>query len=431
MTVECPVQAAAARDPNGLALVWRQDSWTWARLDALVGAASRALLAQGVGPGQRVPVKSRNEPELVVLFHALGRIGGVFMPLNARLTQAEVERCLAVVPRDVAAPGVRAALFTSGTTGVPRLVELSEENFLASARASAANLGTGPSHRWVGTLPLFHVGGLAMVHRCAVDGSCLDLEPGFDAERVGQLFDLGATHASLVPTTLRRLLEARGERPFFGVKAVLVGGGPVTPELLARARSAGLPVLQTYGLTEACSQVTTERPAEADGTTAGHPLPGLEVRVVGEGGRLLGPGEVGEIEVRGPTVARGHGPWLATKDLGALDERGRLSVRARRVDLIVTGGENVYPLEVEAVLQEHPAVVDVVVVPREDATWGQVPAAHLVLRRAVSDEELQAFARERLAAFKVPKVWRRVDALPRNAMGKVERRALAGWSPGA
>ena len=424
MTGSCPVRAAAERDPGGPALVWKGDTWTWAQLDQLVEAVSRALKAQGVGVGQRVPVQAANEPQLVLLFHALGRVGGVFMPLNVRLTRAEVEQCIAQVPRAPAMPGVRASLFTSGTTGLPRLVELTQENFLASAKACAANLGEGPTHRWLGTLPLFHIGGLAMVHRCAVEGACLVLEPSFDAERVSELFDLGVTHASLVPTTLERLLDARGPRPFFGVKGVLVGGGPMTSSLLARARALELPVLQTYGLTEACSQVTTERPAEADGTTAGRPLPGIAVRIVGPTGEPVPPGHAGEIEVSGPTLALGLGPHLNTRDVGSLDERGRLSVLSRRADLIVSGGENVYPLELEAVLREHPAVVDVAVVPRKDGEWGQVPVAFVVERSPVKDDALAAFARERLASFKVPKVWIRLDELPRNAMGKVERQAL-------
>jgi o-succinylbenzoate---CoA ligase len=424
VTLSCPVREAAERDPHGPALRWKGDTWTWGQLDGLVEQASQALRSQGVQVGQRVPVKSANDPSLLVLFHALGRVGGVLMPLNVRFTSSEVERCLVQVPAGPAAPGVRAALFTSGTTGRPRLVELTEENFRASAAASAANLGRVENPKWLGTLPLFHIGGLAMAHRCAVDGAGLLLEDGFDPERACALFDLGVTHASLVPTTLQRLLDARGDRPFAGVRAVLVGGGPTSPALLARARAAGLPVLQTYGLTEACSQVTTERPGEADGATAGPPLPGIDVRIVDDRGVGVEIGREGDIEVSGPTLGVGLGPWLRTGDVGRLDERGRLIVLSRRVDLIVSGGENVYAAEVEAVLQGHPEIVEVAVVPRSDARWGQVPVAYLVLRRPVSEAALIGFAKERLASFKVPKEWWPVPELPRNAMGKIERRVL-------
>jgi O-succinylbenzoic acid--CoA ligase len=150
----------------------------------------------------------------------------------------------------------------------------------------------------------------------------------------------------------------------------------------------------------------------------------VEVRIVNPDA-----GGVGEIEVRGPTVAKGLGPWLQTKDLGVLDERGRLSIRARRTDLILTGGENVYPAEVEAVLREHPQIVDVAVVAKSDAEWGQVPVAVVVTREALplpvgegrGEGGLTSWARERLAAFKVPREWINVDAIPRNATGKLDR----------
>lgn len=479
--VPCPVAVAARRWPNGAAIVWNGETISWKALNALVTASVAALRERGVVADDRVAVASWNRPELVALFFACGRLGATLVPLNMRLSDAErgelieVAKPKAVVmlplapvsaapsPTGGGSPGelrggapalasgtapagarsrgedgaegvqldrVAAALFTSGTTGRPSLVELTHANFIASADASAQHLGAAPSHRWLATLPLFHVGGLAMAYRCARAGSTLVLEPGFDAARASRHFDDGLTHASLVPTTLERLLDARGGRPFTGVDAVLIGGGPMTPELLARARGLGLPVLQTYGLTEACSQVTTERLGEADGQTAGPPIAGVRVRVVDEAGREVPAGVVGEIQVHGPTVARGKGPWLETKDLGALDARGRLTIASRRVDLIVTGGENVYPAEVEAVLRQHPAIRDVAVVPRAHATYGQEPVGVVVLSQPVEDAALSDWARARIAHFKVPRVWVRVDELPRNAGGKLERRKIQALAIG-
>jgi len=449
VSVRCPVRAAASRWPEAPAIAWQGEITTWAQLDAQVGQAVAALRERGVGPEGRVAVASWNRPELVALFFAAGRLGAAVVPLNMRLSEGERAGLLALAqpscvvdlplgastsgggePADVVTERVAAALFTSGTTGRPSLVELTHANFIASADASAENLGAAPAHRWLATLPLFHVGGLAMVYRCARSGAALVLENGFDAARVSRLFDEGVTHASLVPTTLERLLDARGARPFSGVEAVLIGGGPVSPELLARARRLGLPVLQTYGLTEACSQVTTERRGEADGRTAGPAIAGVEVRVVDEQGRVVGPGVVGEIQVKGPTVAKGLGPWLATKDLGALDERGRLTVASRRVDLIITGGENVYPAEVEATLRQHPAIRDVAVVPRPHPTFGQEPVGVVVLASPCDDAALSDWARARIAHFKVPRVWVRVPELPRNASGKLERRKIQALAMG-
>lgn len=485
MSVACPVAVAARRWPNGVAIAWHGETISWPALNALVASSVAALRELGVRAEDRVAVASWNRPELVALFFACGRIGAALVPLNMRLSDAErAELIDAAKPKAVVAlplagrsrppvdrvaaastpsgtrpaasqttaessPGradleasssdedaavktdrVAAALFTSGTTGRPSLVELTHANFIASADASAQNLGAAPSHRWLATLPLFHVGGLAMAYRCARAGATLVLEPGFDAARASRHFDDGLTHASLVPTTLERLLDARGDRPFTGVEAVLIGGGPMTPELLARARGLGLPVLQTYGLTEACSQVTTERRGEADGQTAGPPIAGVRVRVVDEAGRAVAPGVVGEIQVHGPTVARGQGPWLETKDLGALDERGRLTIASRRVDLIVTGGENVYPAEVEALLRKHPAIRDVAVVPRPHPTYGQEPVGVVVLSQPVEDAALSDWARSRIAHFKVPRVWVRLDELPRNAGGKLERRKIQALAIG-
>jgi O-succinylbenzoic acid--CoA ligase len=412
------------------------------------------LRSLGVARGDRVAVRSWNRPEVAWLVFGAARVGASVVLLNARLTEAEVapllERAQAKV-RFGDLPGatglevmslgnsglsepvedrveiddesVAVGLFTSGTTGVAKLVELTHANLFASAAANAQRLGGEAEQRWLGTLPLFHVGGLAMLYRCTVYGASIALETSFDAARTAEALDRGVTHLSLVPTMLDRLLEVRGERPFVGVRAALIGGGPMTTTQLQRARAAGLPVLQTYGLTEACSQVTTEIPSEADGTTAGSPMHGVTVRIVNADAS-----GIGEIEVSGPTVAKGLGPWLQTKDLGRLDERGRLTIFARRLDLILSGGENVYPAEVEGVLREHPQVRDVAVTGRDDATWGQVPVAVIV--GDVEGEVLNAWARERLAAFKVPKAWIRVEALPRNATGKLDRAKVRALTSG-
>jgi O-succinylbenzoic acid--CoA ligase len=432
--------------------VARGRRWTWRELELDVRRFEAWLEQRGVAPGDRIATLAGNRAEVVFLFHALARLGATFVPLNARLTAAELgplhaaaspRFCLAddalrerlpgaepwptvlppphaEAPEQLELDAVAAGLFTSGTTGTPKLVELTHANFHANIHASAQNLGTRPDDAWLGTLPLFHVGGLVMMVRCAVNLATLVLEPGFDVARVDALIDAGeVTLVSLVPSTLGRLLELRGERPYRHCpRALLIGGGPMGPALLSRARALGLNVLQTYGLTEACSQVTTERPEEADGETAGAPLPGLEVRIHAPAGG------VGEIQVRGPTVWRGAGEWLETKDLGRLDSRGRLQVLSRRVDLIVSGGENVYPAEVEQVLAQHAAVVDVAVLPLPDAAWGQRVIAAVVWRAEADAEGLLAWARTRLAGFKVPRAVVTLEGLPRNAGGKLDRRAL-------
>jgi O-succinylbenzoic acid--CoA ligase len=454
----CPVRAASSRLPQRKALEFEGQSWTWEEVERAVEAWTSWLATRGIGPGHAVTTLAWNCPELVFLFFALLRRHASLIPLNARLTKAELEPLVRRagsglvladetlserIPQSERFPQLRvdassmtqpalvdetaiaASLFTSGTTGTPSLISLSVGNFLASAVANASNLGSSESQVWLGVLPLFHVGGLSMLFRCVEMGGMLWMERHFDADRIAALLTGGVvTHASFVPTALSRVLDAMTMPVSSSIEAILVGGGPMGRALLSRARSMGLPVLQTYGLTEACSQVTTERPLEADGTTAGHPLKGVEVRVVDTQLREVRVGVVGQVLVRGPTVTKLAGEWLMTNDLGSLDERGRLTIHARRKDLIVSGGENVYPAEVEAALLESGLVEDVVVMPQADETWGQIPVALVVWRNSEAIDELMAFASERLASFKRPRRILSVSSLPRNATGKLQRHEI-------
>lgn len=455
MTIECPIFTAARSFPDQPALEFEGTTWSWRAVADAVGGFTEWLRHEGIGPGDRVAVMSWNRPEVLFLWFGLARRGASLVPINARLTATEagplVDRARAkfalvsdglrerlpagrawpvVLPRSDAASELEedaelAALFTSGTTGSPSLVPLTTANFLAAHHANAGNLGAHHTQVWLGTLPLFHVGGLAMAFRWAMMGARLVLEPGFDANRANGLLRRGdVTHASMVPTALSRLIDGQSSPYPEALQALLIGGGPMGAALLQRARSLRLPVLQTYGLTEACSQVTTERPTEADGTTAGRALPGLEVRIVDEAGQVSAAGVAGLVQVKGGTVTSGAGEWLATNDLGTLDSRQRLTIHARRVDLIVSGGENVYPAEVEEVIAESPLVADVAVMPVPDEQWGQVPVALVVWKSAPQPSELEAFLRSRLAGFKVPRRFATVEALPRNASGKLLRRAL-------
>ncbi|HEY8209998.1 MAG TPA: o-succinylbenzoate--CoA ligase [Myxococcaceae bacterium] len=395
-------------NPDRLAVVGAGIRWTSRGLDLETQRWADQLSARGITRGDRVAHLSPIAPGTVALTHAIWRLGAVTVPLNTRLTAVELAPQLeALSPRltlvDPAfadrrslegerprrpftprADSTAAILFTSGTTGRPKAAALSHANLLAAARASAQNIGGSPDDRWLLCLPLFHVGGLTMLHRCATYGAALFLHDRFDAEAVSHAIDSdGITHISLVATTLRRVLDARAGRPFPPtLRAILIGGGPVPAPLLARAKDLGAPVLQTYGLTESCAQVTTERPGEADGLTAGPSLPGLQVRIVDAQGASLPPGATGEIEVSGPTVFQGYVDdesethqilwkgWLRTRDLGSLDDRGRLSVAARRTDLIISGGENVYPAEVESVVLSAPGILEAAVVARPDDEWG-------------------------------------------------------------
>jgi O-succinylbenzoic acid--CoA ligase len=343
--------------------------------------------------------------------------------------------------------GAALVLYTSGTSGRPKGAILTFASLIASARAQARLLGPSePSDRWLLCMPLFHVGGLSILIRSALAGSAVVLYERFEVERVSEALEReGITHVSFVATMLTRVLEhRRARRAPESLRCVLLGGGPASSALLEQAIGLGYPIAPTYGLTEAASQVATRPPqvpvGPGEDPAAGlRPLPGVELRIVDEGRRVLGPGAVGEIEVRGPIVMAGYlddpaasaralrDGWLSTGDLGWLDSAGGLRVLDRRADLIISGGENVYPAEVEAVLTAHPQVAEAGVVGLDDPVFGQRPYAFVVWRgeAELEVEILLRWCRDRLAAFKRPVGIQAIESLPRTASGKLIRRSLA------
>ena len=429
MTVEPWLPRAVALRPWTVAVEGPGGHLTYADLHARAAVAAGGLQRRGVAPGDRVAVPAEPHVDFVVSLHACLLAGAVMVPLDPRLPAAEHERRragsvleLSGSPGDgaPAAPVARDAhdpalvVFTSGTTGIAREVTITHGNVLANALGSAVALGLDPAERWLCPLPLAHVGGLMVLLRSAVYATTAVLEsPPFDAARTAAAMAGDATLVSLVPTMLRRVLAERPPVPR-RLRAVLLGGAPADRALLERAADAGYPVAQTYGLTEACSQVAVSVPGDLD--TCGRALPGVRLSIAADG----------EIVVEGPTVAA-EGGILRTGDLGTLDGSGRLVVRGRRDEMIVTGGENVAPAEVEAVLLEHAGVADAAVFGRPDPEWGGVVAAQVVLAPG-SDLDVAAlrdFCARRLAGFQVPKTIQAVPSLPRTASGKLLRRRLA------
>jgi O-succinylbenzoic acid--CoA ligase len=458
---------------------WTFGEWHW-RASAVAARLENA----GVRAGDRVALLGWNSAAYAAAVFGVSRAGGIVAPLNARLSPAElawqlddlgavalvhdaacagVAREIAAVrsrpallpledavaapavaepPRPVDLAAVQTIVYTSGTTGWPRGAMLTWGNHVWSALASALNLGLRDDDRWLACLPMFHVGGLSLLFKSALYGMPLVVHESFDPKQANRAIDDdGVTMVSVVATMLQRMLDARGQRSFPpSLRCVLLGGGPAPSPLLEACAGRGVPVVQTYGLTEAASQVATMPPAAAPARpgSAGRPLPGIELRVVREDGSDAAPGEAGSILVRGPVVMTGYwnrpdataraleGGWLRTGDIGALDDEGYLYVLDRRDDLIISGGENVYPAEVEAALLAHPAVAEAGVVGMPDERWGQSVVAAVVLAPGarVSEDELRAFCHERLARYKTPARIRFVEALPRTVAGKLQRRAL-------
>lgn len=469
--------------PRKTALIIGEQQWTYGELNQLVDTYCAGFIGQGVTAGQHIAVLLPNGLTYVCLVHALARLGAVLVPLNTRLTVAELRwqieqsdsRLLvyaeetAVVATQITTTGdcvtvdaatllrtatrfssktgllldtPQAIVFTSGTTGQPKGAVLTFANHFWSATASSYRLGLAPEDRWLSCLPLYHVGGLAVVFRSCLYGTAIVLHERFDLDAFNASLERDQiTLTSLVPTMLHRLLALRKGQPWPpSLRHILLGGAAATPELLAAAMASGAPVATTYGLTEAASQVATLCPAEVvrKPGSVGRSLMFTSVRIVDESGATLPPGEKGEIVVTGPTVMRGYyknptataktirNGELFTGDIGYLDDEGDLWLVQRRNDIIISGGENIYPAEVEAVLRQHPAVAAVAVVGLPDAEWGQVVAALVEChpQQEVSAAELLAFSRQRLAGYKQPRFLEFTAALPQTASGKIERRTV-------
>jgi O-succinylbenzoic acid--CoA ligase len=486
MIVEGWLPRAAAARPHGVALQTPAGALSYTELLTGASAAADELIARGVESGQRVAIALPSGLAFAQALHACLLLGAVAVPVDLRLLPAERELvtdgAVVLIEEPLSGPvggwgpasttnndgrgvmeeaGDRAGaggvatsggagrylearhdlaatavvIHTSGTTSQPKPIELTYGNLLWSALGSAVALGLDPRERWLCALPLAHVGGLSILLRSTIYATTAVLHERFDTEAVLlALREQRITLVSVVATTLTRLLDAGLEHPP-SLRCALTGGGPVPPALVSRARQAGVPVGLTYGLTEACSQVTTAPVAGLGGDepSAGPPLFCTRVRIADTSRtskEQLPDGEEGEILIAGPTVAPGSlddDGWLYTGDLGMLDKHGRLRVTGRKADTIVSGGENVAPAEVEAVLEAHPDVLEAAVVGRADERWGEAVTAIVVARPGaiLEEEALRAYCARGLAPHKVPKqVSFAHEPLPRTRSGKLLRKEL-------
>lgn len=473
------IQVAARLHADQLALRFGAHTWTHRDVGRAVTRMAGAL--GGLPPG-RLGILAGIAPDTIFAIHAAVRRGIPIVPLNWRLPAAElrwqidaaevstllVDAEHEALAREAAAgtsieilalfdmqtrsneTDIEAAatisldqeaavLFTSGTTGRAKGARLTVGNLWYSAVASTLHLGHVSSDRWLATLPLYHIGGLSILFRAAITGAAIDLHTGFDASAASVAIDNGATLVSLVPTTLQRVLDLRQGQPFPAtLRAILLGGAPASAALLQRCLTEQIPICPTYGLTESASQATTLLTSELAARigSSGQALPLTEIRITQDDGPTP-PGEIGSVELRGPTIFAGYlgetednlrdaNGWFATGDAGYLDEDGFLYVVDRRTDLIVSGGENIYPAVVERVLLEHPDVCDAAVFGVADATWGSRPIAAVVMSAGIAflEDTLHDHCAARLARFMIPDQFHLVAALPRSASGKLLRRAL-------
>ena len=425
--------AAAREAGRATALHDGEHRHTFAELARLVELRMAALMPQ-LHSGAAHPLVGSNTLDTLLTLYALLELGVPALLLHPKLTATEqvAEREAAgqvagSLPADAAA-----VLYTSGTTGRARGAVLTRAALQASAQASTANLGWQDDDCWLLAMPVARVGGLSIVTRCLAARRAVALAPAFDAARLPAWIERHfVTQVSLVPTMLAMVLDAHpGWVPPAHLRVVLLGGAAASAGLLARAAERRLPIVVTYGCTETSSQVVATPYAhrfDAAAWGAGQPLPGVELRVVD-----------GRIEVRGPMRMAGYlgepalapASWIDTGDLGELDARGCVHLQARRRDLIVSGGENVYPAEVERVLEACPGILAAAVFGVADETWGQTVAAALVSGPdAPGDEVLRDHLAAQLAPHKRPRQICFVPFLPQTEAGKLDRRALSALAP--
>ncbi|MCT4780639.1 MULTISPECIES: o-succinylbenzoate--CoA ligase [Exiguobacterium] len=449
------IYTRSKEQPDELALITDTERLTWSALytKAHKLASSWAPL---LSRGERIALYGPSSTAYIVAIHAAQLLELTIVPINIRLSQSEVSAQLKqanvkyvisdrlldsnvkrlpfhapnqapeILVRHMPKHYIQSMLFTSGTTGKPKAVEQTMLNHFSSAMNAARHIGSFPDDRFLVVTPLFHMSGLAVVYRSVIYGVPLILEPHFSPNKTMTWIKTEAvTHISLVSVMLDRLLEAGLRR--HDLRVVLTGGGPVPLPILTRALDRDLPVMQTYGMTETASQIATLLPEDA-------------LRKIGSAGKPIAPTEIRitrhqEIEVKGPTVMNGYfnnpeattaaftaDGYLKTGDLGRIDSDGYLYVLDRRSDLIISGGENVYPAEVEAALLSISGITEAGVVGRFDPTWGQVPVAFIVSQ--LEESSVRQQMEQLLAKYKCPVTYVYRDTLPRNANGKLIRRQL-------
>jgi len=490
MTMPIWLDKRASLTPSRTAIEAGNVQLSFAQLRQQAQGVATNLLNKGLEERAVLACLSESSVALVVLVHSIPYTGASLMPLNTRLTvhellyQLQDSGCKFLVYsdsyadtaarlkqelnhltlvslaelqalstaaaasrqllHDVEEQAVYTIMYTSGTTGHPKGVLQSYNNHWSSAVGSMLNLGLSTQDKWLLAVPMFHISGLSILMRSVIYGIAVVIQERFDPKEANEaIISQGATVMSVVSNMLVRMLEQLGERRYpQAFRCMLLGGGPAPLPLLETCVEKGIPVVQTYGMTETCSQFATLQPEYmlTKIGSAGKPLFQGELRIL-QDGQVMSAGEAGEIVVRGPNVTSGYlnqasadsfeQGWLHTGDVGYLDEEGFLYVLDRRKDMLISGGENVYPAEIEAVLMSHPEVLEAGVTSTEHEVWGQSPIAFVVLRQenVVNQEKLLEHCKARLAKYKLPIAIHTVRELPRNAAGKLLRRELTKLLP--
>jgi len=454
-----------AQDPQALCVDGPEAVLTRADFEALVAEETHRLQAEGVGATDTVAWLGHNSAAMLAALLACERLGAVFMPLNWRLSADELLGCLRhagvavlrVMPewqalgdtlrhglttqgwaKGSGQPGDLLLVYTSGTTGEAKGARHGAAEMAANARAAITVQGLGAHDRVLAVLPLFHVGGLCIqLLPALLCGATLRLHPRFEPGAwLADVAAWGASTSLMVPATLRAVIEhpAWDRTPLDSLRFLNSGSSVVPLGLIEAFHQRGVPVAQVYGATETGPFSIASRPedAMAHPHSTGRPAPGVQVQLAG----AQAVGDVGEIWVKGDNVMRGYhrmpghpdftDGWFRSGDLARCDAEGRFEVVGRCKDMIISGGENIYPAEIEHLVASVPAVAECAVVGLPDARWGEVPVLAVVLRSGAEWDEAQlrnAYT-QRLARFKQPRRLVQMASLPKTALGKVQKSRL-------
>ena len=458
---------------------------TFGDVDDRSNRMASVLASRGVTAGDRLAVFLANRIEFIDLYLACVKLGVIFVPVNVLYREREIRHILAdaepaavvtseelrehlvgapeawlvdaLAAEAAGAPDSRPAhvavgddpaalVYTSGTTGASKGAILTHHNFAANAANLLAWWQITAADRLLCVLPLFHVHGLGNALHCWLASGCtMRLLERFEHERALDTFE--AFQPTLffgVPTMYIRLLasdEARAAAAGIGMRLFVCGSAPLPAPVLEQFRALfGHTILERYGMTETLMNISNPYAGERRAGSVGLPLPGVSVRIVGTDGGALADGEAGEVLIRGPNVCAGYwrraeatraafsDGWFHTGDIGVRASDGYFTLQGRRSDLIISGGFNIYPREIEEALAELPGIREAAVVGQPDALRGEVPIAYLVCDHAPDAKIIDAALRGQLASFKIPRGYVRVDALPRTALGKVQRHLLPPWT---
>lgn len=484
MTLTDLFQISLAGRREATALEFQDRTYTFGEIDARAGRMAAVLAGRGLREGDRLGVYLANCVELIDIYLACARLGVIFTPINILYREREIGHILSdAQPKAIVTSGElpcpattwqvaellqeaesgrypaasyptlsgdspAAIVYTSGTTGVSKGAILTHNNFAANAVNLLVCWQITEADRFLLVLPLFHVHGLGNGLHCWLMSGCrMRLLERFDHHTAVETFlDFRPTLFFGVPTIYVRLLEtpaAQAREIGASMRLFVSGSAPLPAQVLEDFRVRfGHTILERYGMSETLMNLSNPYVGDRRPGTVGRPLPGVSVRCLDSNGNPVEDGTTGELYLRGPNVFAGYwrreeatraafvDGYFRTGDLAVRSPDGYYTLRGRMSDLIISGGFNIYPREIEEFLQEQPEVAEAAVVGVPDRVRGEVPIAFLVARGTIEPQLLESRCREKLASFKVPRAFLTVEKLPRTALGKIQRHLLPKWEGG-